>query len=42
MEDGTAPAGTAFVRLSPRVVMYGAADVEGWLTDRRIDPAQAV
>ncbi|MCZ4103577.1 helix-turn-helix transcriptional regulator [Streptomyces sp. H39-C1] len=36
------PQGPPFVRLSERVVMYGAGDVERWLADRRIDPAQAV
>ncbi|MDF9816633.1 putative DNA-binding transcriptional regulator AlpA [Streptomyces sp. SPB162] len=35
------PQGPPFVRLSERVVMYGAADVERWLADRRIDPGQA-
>ncbi len=35
------PQGPPFVRLSERVVMYGAADVERWLAGRRIDPAQA-
>lgn len=35
------PQGPPFVRLSERVVMYGATDVEQWLADHRVDPAQA-
>jgi transposase InsO family protein len=35
------PQGPPFVKLSDRVVMYSAPDVERWLSDHRIDPAQA-
>jgi predicted DNA-binding transcriptional regulator AlpA len=32
------PQGPAFVRLSARVTIYSAADVESWLRSRRTDP----
>lgn len=35
------PQGPPFVRLSDRVVMYSANDVEAWLRSRRVDPAEA-
>lgn len=34
------PQGPPFTRLSSRVTMYSAHDVEAWLAARRIDPAQ--
>ncbi|GAA3877189.1 hypothetical protein GCM10022243_47520 [Saccharothrix violaceirubra] len=33
--------GPPFVRLTTRVTLYSAADVEAWLTERRIDPGTA-
>ena len=33
--------GPPFVRLSERVTIYSAADVEAWLRKHRIDPAAA-
>ncbi|MFD4441646.1 helix-turn-helix transcriptional regulator [Nocardia sp. NPDC058519] len=35
------PCGPAYVRVSPRVVKYSAADVETWLQELRTDPRQA-
>ncbi|MFB7873720.1 helix-turn-helix transcriptional regulator [Nocardia sp. NPDC056064] len=35
------PCGPAYVRVSPRVVKYSAADVETWLQGLRTDPAEA-
>lgn len=35
------PQGPPFTRLSSRVTMYSARDVEEWLAARRTDPAQA-
>ncbi|MBN9734210.1 MULTISPECIES: helix-turn-helix domain-containing protein [unclassified Pseudonocardia] len=35
------PQGPPFVRVSSRVTMYSAADVETWLRSRRIDPGRA-
>ncbi|WP_235926569.1 helix-turn-helix transcriptional regulator [Actinokineospora pegani] len=32
--------GPAFVRVSDRVVVYAAADVEAWLWSRRTDPGE--
>jgi hypothetical protein len=34
------PAGPAFSRLSPGVVVYSIADVRHWISLRRIDPAE--
>ncbi|WP_342669676.1 helix-turn-helix domain-containing protein [Aldersonia kunmingensis] len=34
------PQGPPFVRVSARVTIYHSADVEEWLGDRRVDPAQ--
>ncbi len=33
--------GPPFVRLSARVTVYSAADVEAWLRSRRVDPGKA-
>ena len=35
------PQGPPFVRVSSRVTMYSAADVETWLRSRRVDPQRA-
>lgn len=35
------PQGPPFVRVSSRVTMYSAADVEAWLQSRRVDPQRA-
>jgi hypothetical protein len=35
------PCGPAYIRVSPRVVKYSAADVETWLLSLRTDPNQA-
>ena len=35
------PQGPPFVRLSARVTVYSAADVERWLNDRKITPGAA-
>jgi transposase-like protein len=35
------PQGPPFVRLTNRVTMYSAPDVQAWLASRRTDPAQA-
>jgi predicted DNA-binding transcriptional regulator AlpA len=35
------PQGPPFVRLSARLTIYSAADVEAWLRSRRIDPGRA-
>ena len=35
------PQGPPFVRLSERVVIYSARDVEAWLRKRRTDPESA-
>lgn len=35
------PQGPPFVRLSSRLTLYSAVDVENWLQSRRIDPGQA-
>ena len=35
------PQGPLFVRLSERVVIYSACDVESWLRKRRTDPGSA-
>ncbi|MEV1294045.1 helix-turn-helix domain-containing protein [Pseudonocardia sp. NPDC049635] len=35
------PQGPPFVRVSSRVTMYSAADVETWLRSRRVDPGRA-
>jgi hypothetical protein len=35
------PQGPPFVRLSARVTVYSATDVEEWLRRRRTDPEQA-
>lgn len=35
------PQGPPFVRLSARVTIYGARDVETWLRKRRTDPESA-
>lgn len=35
------PQGPAFVRVSARVTIYNAADVETWLRSRRVDPGRA-
>lgn len=35
------PQGPPFVRVSSRVTMYPAADVETWLRSRRVDPGRA-
>lgn len=35
------PQGPPFVKLSERVTLYSAADVQQWLADRRVDPKQA-
>jgi predicted DNA-binding transcriptional regulator AlpA len=35
------PQGPPFVRLSARVTIYSAADVEAWLHSRRTDPGRA-
>lgn len=35
------PCGPAYIRVSPRVVKYSAADVETWLLSLRTDPTQA-
>ena len=32
------PEGPAFVRVSPRHVIYSAADVQAWLATNRVDP----
>jgi transposase-like protein len=32
------PEGPAFVRVSPRHVIYSAADVQTWLATKRVDP----
>lgn len=37
----TPPQGPPFVRLSERVVIYSACDVESWLRKRRTDPGSA-
>jgi predicted DNA-binding transcriptional regulator AlpA len=33
--------GPPFVKLSSRVTVYNARDVEHWLLDRRVDPGRA-
>ena len=35
------PQGPPFVKVSSRVTMYSAADIEAWLRSRRVDPAVA-
>jgi predicted DNA-binding transcriptional regulator AlpA len=35
------PQGPPFVRLSARVTIYSAGDVEAWLRSRRVDPGRA-
>ena len=35
------PQGPPFVKLSSRVTIYNAVDVENWLRSRRIDPGRA-
>jgi predicted DNA-binding transcriptional regulator AlpA len=35
------PQGPPFVKLSPRVTIYSAVDVEAWIRRRRIDPEWA-
>jgi predicted DNA-binding transcriptional regulator AlpA len=35
------PQGPAFVRVSARVTIYSAADVESWLRSRRVEPGRA-
>jgi predicted DNA-binding transcriptional regulator AlpA len=35
------PQGPPFVRLSARVTIYSATDVEAWLRSRRTDPGRA-
>ena len=35
------PQGPPFVKLSPRVTIYSAVDVEAWIRRRRIDPERA-
>ncbi|WP_367132278.1 MULTISPECIES: helix-turn-helix transcriptional regulator [Streptomyces] len=35
------PKGPAFIRLSPRRVMYSLEDIRQWLAQHRVDPAQA-
>ncbi len=35
------PQGPPFIRLSERVVIYSARDVEAWLRKRRTDPESA-
>ncbi|NQE87579.1 helix-turn-helix domain-containing protein [Nocardia terpenica] len=35
------PYGPAYVRVSPRVVMYSGADIEAFLRAHRTDPAAA-
>jgi hypothetical protein len=35
------PQGPPFVRLSARVTIYSANDIEAWLRSRRIDPGRA-
>lgn len=35
------PQGPPFVKLSPRLTLYSAADVRSWLKRRRIDPERA-
>jgi hypothetical protein len=35
------PQGPPFVRLSSRVTIYSASDVEAWLRTKRIDPERA-
>jgi predicted DNA-binding transcriptional regulator AlpA len=37
----TPPQGPPFVRLTARVTVYSAPDVEAWLASRRVDPAAA-
>jgi transposase-like protein len=37
----TPPQGPPFVRLTSRVTVYSAPDVERWLATRRVDPAAA-
>jgi predicted DNA-binding transcriptional regulator AlpA len=35
------PQGPPFIRLSARVTIYSASDVETWLRNRRVDPEHA-
>jgi hypothetical protein len=35
------PQGPPFIRLSSRVTIYSASDVETWLRAKRIDPERA-
>lgn len=35
------PQGPPFVRLSSRLTIYSAVDVENWLQSRRVDPGKA-
>lgn len=35
------PQGPPFVKVSARVTMYSAADIETWLRSRRVDPGAA-
>ncbi len=35
------PQGPPFVRLSSRLTIYSAVDVEEWLRSRRVDPGKA-
>ncbi|MGD9935676.1 MAG: helix-turn-helix transcriptional regulator [Dehalococcoidia bacterium] len=35
------PQGPPFIRLSSRVTIYSACDVEAWLRAKRIDPERA-
>jgi predicted DNA-binding transcriptional regulator AlpA len=35
------PQGPPFIRLSSRVTIYSASDVETWLREKRIDPGRA-
>ena len=35
------PQGPPFVKLSSRVTVYSAVDVENWLRSRRVDPGRA-
>jgi predicted DNA-binding transcriptional regulator AlpA len=35
------PQGPPFVKLSSRVTVYSAVDVENWLHSRRVDPGRA-
>lgn len=37
----TSPQGPPFTRLSSRLTIYSARDVEEWLEARRVDPGQA-